>query len=96
LNPLRKLGLIGGLGPGATVHYYKELVNAKAGEMMIIQADMDHVLGCVQRGERLELAEYFARLIDRLAGGGAESLQFRPSHLTSVFASSKRFRHCRS
>ena len=69
---MRKLGLIGGLGPGATVHYYKELVHAKAGEMLIIHADMDHVLGCVQRGERLQLAEYFARLIDRLAGGGAE------------------------
>ena len=69
---MRKLGLIGGLGPGATVHYYKELVKAKAGEMLIIHADMDHVLGCVQRGERLQLAEYFARLIDRLAGGGAE------------------------
>jgi aspartate racemase len=69
---MRKLGLIGGLGPGATVHYYKELINAKAGEILIIHADMDLVLGCVQRAERLELAEYFARLIDRLAGGGAE------------------------
>jgi len=69
---MRKLGLIGGLGPGATVHYYKELVNAKAGETLIIHADMEHVLGCVQRGERIELAGYFARLIDRLAGGGAE------------------------
>jgi aspartate racemase len=68
---MRKLGLIGGLGPGATVHYYKELVKAKAGEMLIIHADMDYVLGSVQRGARLELAEYFARLIDRLAGGGA-------------------------
>lgn len=69
---MRNLGLIGGLGPGATVHYYKELVHARAGEMLIVHADMDHVLGCVQRGERLELAEYFARLIDRLARGGAD------------------------
>jgi aspartate racemase len=69
---MRKLGLIGGLGPGATFHYYKELVKAKAGEMLIIHADMDHVLGSVQRGDRLALAEYFARLIDRLARGGAE------------------------
>lgn len=69
---MRKLGLIGGLGPGATVHYYKELVKANAAEMLIVHADMDHVLGCVQRGDRPELAEYFARLIDRLAGGGVE------------------------
>jgi aspartate racemase len=72
IESMRKLGLIGGLGPGATVHYYQQLVKAKPGEMLIVHADMDHVLGCVQRGERLELAEYFARLIDRLAGGGAD------------------------
>jgi aspartate racemase len=69
---MRKLGFIGGLGPGATVHYYKELVKVKAGEMLMVHADMDHVLGCVERGDRPGLAEYFARLIDRLAGGGAE------------------------
>jgi aspartate racemase len=83
---MRKLGLIGGLGPGATVHYYKELVKAKAGEMLIIHADMDHVLGCVHCGERLGLARYFARLIDRLAGGGAEVggyLRHHPSLLHS-------------
>ena len=45
---MRKLGLIGGLGPGATVHYYRELVKAQAGEMLIIHADMDRVLGHVQ------------------------------------------------
>ena len=69
---MRNLGLIGGLGPGATIHYYRELVKAQAGEMLIVHADMDRVLGDVQRGDRLGLAEYFARLIDRLARGGAE------------------------
>jgi aspartate racemase len=69
---MRNLGLIGGLGPGATIHYYRELVKAQAGEMLIAHADMDRVLGDVQRGDRLGLAEYFARLIDRLARGGAE------------------------
>lgn len=65
------LGLIGGLGPGATVHYYQELVKGQAGEMLILHADMDFVLGSVQRGERDALASYFARLIERLARGGA-------------------------
>jgi aspartate racemase len=69
---MRKLGLIGGLGPGATIHYYKELVKAQAGEMLIVHADLDRVLGDAQRGDREGLAQYFARLIDRLAGGGAE------------------------
>ncbi|HEX4594404.1 MAG TPA: aspartate/glutamate racemase family protein [Bryobacteraceae bacterium] len=69
---MRNFGLIGGLGPGATVHYYQELTKAKAGEMLIVQADMEYGLKYVQRGDRAGLAEYFARLIDRLAKGGAE------------------------
>jgi aspartate racemase len=69
---MRNLGLIGGLGPGSTIHYYRELVKAQAGEMLLIHADLERVLGDVQRANRVGLAEYFARLIDRLARGGAE------------------------
>ena len=69
---MRNLGLIGGLGPGATVHYYRELAKTQAGEVLIVHADMDRVLGDVQRGDRIGLAGYFARLIERLAGGGAQ------------------------
>jgi aspartate racemase len=69
---MRKLGLIGGLGPLATVHYYRELAKAEAGEMLIVHADMAHALSHVQRGDRIGLAAYFAKLIERLALGGAE------------------------
>jgi aspartate racemase len=69
---MRKLGLIGGLGPVATIHYYRELAKAEAGEMLIVHADMEHALGHVRRGDRAGLATYFAHLIDRLARGGAE------------------------
>jgi aspartate racemase len=69
---MRKLGLIGGLGPGATIHYYRELAKAQAGEFLIVHADMDRVRGDVERGDRDGLAAYFARLIERLARGGAE------------------------
>jgi aspartate racemase len=69
---MRQLGLIGGLGPLATIHYYRELVNAQAGEMLIIHAEMKRVLACVTAGDRDGLAEYFAGLIERLAGGGAD------------------------
>ena len=69
---MRNLGLIGGLGPGATVHYYKELAKAQIGELLIVHADMERVLADVQRGDRVGLAAYFARLIERLAAGGAE------------------------
>jgi len=69
---MRNLGLIGGLGPGATIHYYRELAKVQAGEFLIVHADMGHALGRVQLGDRIGLAEYFARLIERLARGGAE------------------------
>jgi len=69
---MRNLGLIGGLGPGATIHYYRELAAVPSGEMLIVHADMRRVLADVERGDRVGLAQYFARLIERLARGGAE------------------------
>src|SRR5262249_31464659 len=45
---------------------------ANAGEMLIIQADMEHALGFVKREDQTGLASYFAGLIERLSGGGAE------------------------
>ena len=69
---MRKLGLIGGLGPVATIHYYRELVKLQAGEILIIHADMEYALSHVKRGDLTGLAAYFARLIERLAHGGAE------------------------
>jgi aspartate racemase len=69
---MRKLGLIGGLGPGATVQYYEQLAKANPGEMLIIHADMDRVRGAVERNDLDGLAAYLATLVDRLAAGGAE------------------------
>jgi aspartate racemase len=72
MDRMGKLGLIGGLGPGATIYYYRELAKAKVGEMLIVHADMDRVARDVERGDRTGLAAYFARLIERLADGGAD------------------------
>ncbi len=69
---MRNLGLIGGLGPGATVHYYRELVKTQPGELLIVHADVDRVLRDVENGDRAGLAVYFARLIERLRSAGAE------------------------
>lgn len=69
---MRNLGLIGGLGPGATIFYYEQLVKASAGELLMVHADMAYGLSQMERGNYTALAEYFARIIDRLAGGGAE------------------------
>ncbi|MEO8368050.1 MAG: aspartate/glutamate racemase family protein [Candidatus Solibacter sp.] len=69
---MRKLGLVGGLGPGATLHYYRELSRLDAGEFLLIQADMQFALSLIKRNDPQGLARYFAGLIERMAGGGAE------------------------
>jgi aspartate racemase len=72
----RCLGLIGGLGVGATVHYYQELVKAHAARgwtphLLIIHADVNLVLTHVRDGNITQLAEYLAGLVRRLQAGGA-------------------------
>ena len=69
--------MIGGLGVGATVHYYRAL--AKVHEqrrlplhLLMVQADVHRVVGCVQAKQFGDLAEYFAALIGQLKAGGAD------------------------
>lgn len=69
-------GLIGGLGPPSTVHYYKALVDAHAARglaarMFLAHANMDHVLSFVAAGDRMGLARYLASLLHSLAAAGA-------------------------
>jgi aspartate racemase len=71
------LGLIGGLGVGATVHYYKALAKAHAERqrplrLLMVHADMPKVLGHVQANQLEELSEYFVTLIGQLKAGGAD------------------------
>jgi aspartate racemase len=70
------LGLIGGLGVGATVHYYQAIVDAlrrrgQAAQMLIAHADVERVLADVREGDLSALAGYLAGLFDRLAAAGA-------------------------
>ena len=76
-NEARCLGLIGGLGPGATVHYYRELIAAlekqdRVPRMLIAHADYQHVYATVTAKDFDGLARYFAGLIASMAAGGAE------------------------
>jgi aspartate racemase len=70
------VGIVGGLGVGATVHYYEKITAAcKARgvvpDLVIAHADVDHGQGLVRAGKLDELADYLARFIDRLGGAGA-------------------------
>jgi aspartate racemase len=70
------LGLIGGLGVGATVYYYQELVKAHAARgwtphLLIVHADVNRVMTYARDGDMTQLAEYLAALVRQLQGGGA-------------------------
>jgi aspartate racemase len=70
------IGIIGGLGVGATTHYYRALVDAHkrrdlVPQLLIAHANVDHVLADIRDGKLTELAVYLAGFADRLAAGGA-------------------------
>jgi aspartate racemase len=76
-EPSRCLGLIGGLGPGATVHYYRELVaaiekQARVPRLLIAHADISYVYAAVTAKDFDGLARYLAGLAANMAAGGAE------------------------
>jgi aspartate racemase len=73
----RCLGLVGGLGPGATVYYYRGLLAAheaagRAARLLIAHADVSRVRGFVESNDRAGLARYLAGFVSSLAAGGAE------------------------
>ena len=73
----RCLGLIGGLGPGATVHYYRKLIaaherRARIPRLLIAHADVQRVYTEVTAKNFDGLARYLAGIVTQLAAGGAE------------------------
>ena len=76
-NEGRCLGLVGGLGPGATVYYYNGLIAAhkahgRVARMLIAHADVDHGRPLAEAGKLDELARYLNGFIDATVAGGAE------------------------
>lgn len=76
---MKLIGLIGGLGPAATVFYYQALV-AEAGRrgddlrLLVNHAEVAKVLDFAARDARDELGDYLMRLMLELDSGGAEVL----------------------
>ena len=73
----RCLGLVGGLGVGATVHYYQALARAheergRLLDIVIAHAEVPRVFACVEAGDRAGLAGYLNGFIQRLQAAGAE------------------------
>jgi aspartate racemase len=73
----RCLGLVGGLGVGAAVHYYQQLAKAYEGRenplrLLMAHADMRRAVRCVEAADRTGLAQYLCSLIEQMRAGGAE------------------------
>jgi aspartate racemase len=71
------IGLIGGIGPAATEHYYRGLIerHASAGtvlDLTIAHADVREMGENLAKGAAQRQAESFARLLRRLTAAGAE------------------------
>src|SRR5271169_1538644 len=77
MSASRCLGLVGGLGVGATIHYYEKLAkaleaNGRAPYIVITHAETSRVFEYVQANDRNGLAEYLNGYIHRLRAAGAE------------------------
>lgn len=75
----RPIGMIGGLGPAATAHYYLGMTTVFAGRsvtprLIINQADMALVLDAAAKGDIDALADHIAERMEELQRAGAELL----------------------
>jgi aspartate racemase len=77
MQATRCLGLIGGLGVGATVHYYGKLAkgceqHGLTLDIVITNAQTSRVFAFVEAKDRVGLAEYLNGYIRRMKAAGAE------------------------
>jgi aspartate racemase len=75
----RLIGLVGGLGPAATIHYYSGLLaectrRGVTARLVINQATVDVVLDAAGRGDRRALAAHVATRMLELQAANAELL----------------------
>jgi aspartate racemase len=73
----RCIGLLGGLGVGAAIHYYRELARMHTARgrilnLVMVHADNRAVRDAIEAGDKHGLASYLADLIGRLKAAGAE------------------------
>ncbi len=71
------IGLVGGIGPAATDHYYRRLISGSADggvglELTIVHASSATLLPNLQRHDKAAQVEIFLRLANRLRDAGAQ------------------------
>ncbi len=77
---MKKCGIIGGIGPEATVEYYRGIIEGYRGvitdgsypEVVIHSIDMTRMIGYIQSGDRTSLIGYISSAVDSLKKSGAD------------------------
>jgi aspartate racemase len=77
MNRSRCIGLVGGLGVGAAVHYYSQIAlayqrNGALLDLVMAHAEVSEAVSFVKAGDRAGLAAYLAGFLRRLSAAGAE------------------------
>jgi aspartate racemase len=77
---IKRIGLVGGLGPEATLEYYKGIIDVFKStdtslnypEIVIYSVNMSELIGMMKRKEYDRVVEYLLRVIESLKKAGAE------------------------
>ncbi len=77
---MKKIGIIGGLGPESTIDYYKGIINAfrqrKVGlmtpEIIIYSVDVNRLLELVETKDWNNLVDWLVKMVNALYNAGAE------------------------
>ncbi len=77
MSATRCVGLVGGLGVGAAVHYYQALAKAhdargRTMDLVMVHAEPPRVMEFVRANNPNGLARYLAEFIERMKGAGAD------------------------
>jgi aspartate racemase len=88
---IKKIGLVGGLGPEATLEYYREIIDVFKGtdtslnypEIIIYSVNMSELIGMMKRKEYDRVVEYLLAVIESLkkAGAGFAAMTANTPHL---------------
>lgn len=75
---MKRIGIIGGLGPESTIDYYKGIINIfrqrdlAAPEIIIYSADVNRLLELAEAREWNKLVEWLVEMVNALHNAGAE------------------------
>lgn len=74
--PAECFGLVGGLGVGAAIHYYREIARAHdiaqtPLDLVMVHADLRRMTGWAEAGDARSMAQYLAGLVGRMKDAGA-------------------------